>query len=97
MKAAGNALKGASNYLRVFRGMANDPKISMANDLKISVPIHVYVDYRGFRLLAMPLLPINGNDTLVYGSCDTGQTIHADRPPFNELMKISAEKLHLAR
>jgi len=27
----------------------------------------VLVDYRGFRLLAMTVLPIRGNETLVYG------------------------------
>ena len=32
-------------------------------------PLMVLVDHRGYRLIAMPLLPL-GPDTLVYGSSD---------------------------
>lgn len=33
------------------------------------------IDYLGFRLVCMPLLPL---DKLVYGSSDGGRTIHDD-------------------
>lgn len=36
----------------------------------LSVPLMCLVDYKGFRLVAMSVLPI-GKDTIVYGS-DTG-------------------------
>jgi hypothetical protein len=36
----------------------------------------------GFRLLAMPILPIS-KETLKYGSDDGGKTVHADIPEVN--------------
>ena len=37
------------------------------------------VDYRGVRLIAMPLLPVHAH-SLIYGSNDGGRTVHADYP-----------------
>jgi hypothetical protein len=52
------------------------------------------VDWRGFRLVAMSLLPIGGQ-SLVYGSSDGGVTVLAENPEFNELMKEAAKKLNI--
>jgi hypothetical protein len=43
----------------------------------LSVPMMLLLDYKGFRLTAMTMLPIN-KTTLVYGSCDAGRTIYND-------------------
>ena len=37
----------------------------------LRVPLMALVDYLGFRLTAMSLLPV-GSDTLVYGTMDAG-------------------------
>jgi len=40
------------------------------------------IDYRGFRVVAMTVLPISP-DTLVYGSVDGGKTVVNKDPHFN--------------
>jgi len=51
------------------------------------------VDYRGFRIIALSLLPIN-RDTLVHGSDDAGLTVtNKDEQAF-ELLKQAAAKLN---
>lgn len=52
------------------------------------------VDWRGFRLVAISLLPIH-DKSLVYGSCDGGQTVLAEDEQFNALMKEAAQKLNI--
>eukprot|EP01103_Thecamoeba_quadrilineata_P017072 TRINITY_DN5918_c0_g1_i1.p1 TRINITY_DN5918_c0_g1~~TRINITY_DN5918_c0_g1_i1.p1 ORF type:complete len:585 (+),score=95.88 TRINITY_DN5918_c0_g1_i1:3-1757(+) len=52
------------------------------------------VDYRGFRLTAMSILPI-GKDTLVYGSNDNGTTIQAKDPALNAKMRKVANILNI--
>jgi hypothetical protein len=85
-KAASHELKGAVNYFR-FHNDHPDPTF------RVRVPMQVTLDYRGFRLVAMPLLPLH---RLVYGSNDLGRTVHADTRAFNDFMKNCATKLHLA-
>ena len=58
-------------------------------------PLMVLVDYRGYRLIAMPLLPV-GPDTLVYGSSDGGATIHAISAEMNIRMQLISSILNLA-
>jgi len=48
------------------------------------------VDYRGFRLLAVSVLPVS-RKTICYGSHDGGRTVHADYPAFNR--KLKGERL----
>lgn len=50
------------------------------------------VDYRGFRLVAMSILPINKN-TIVYGSCDAGRNIHTNRNPAIDSLIAEAAKV----
>jgi hypothetical protein len=40
------------------------------------------VDYRGFRIIAMSILPIT-EETLVSGSCDAGVTVHSSCDEIN--------------
>eukprot|EP01113_Clastostelium_recurvatum_P028334 TRINITY_DN3429_c0_g1_i2.p1 TRINITY_DN3429_c0_g1~~TRINITY_DN3429_c0_g1_i2.p1 ORF type:complete len:2680 (+),score=686.41 TRINITY_DN3429_c0_g1_i2:120-8159(+) len=79
MKAGGHELKGLMRY---------------CSHEGIHVPLMALVDYRGFRLVAMSILPI-GADSIVYGSCDGGQTVHAPRPEVNERMKAAAKKMNI--
>lgn len=57
-------------------------------------PMMILLDYRGYRLIAMSTLPIT-RDTIVYGSCDAGRTIHTDNTHINEKIKEIAGRLHL--
>lgn len=52
------------------------------------------IDYRGYRVVAMSLLPIS-KETIVYGSADAGKTVHASDPVFNERMAQAAHMLNL--
>jgi len=81
-KAAGHELKGAINMHKYY-------------SKDIYVPMQALVDFHGYRLVAMPLLPLKGGK-LIYGSKDTGTTIHHDDERFNQCMKEIAEDLHLA-
>ena len=56
MKAAGQELKSLLELM--------DCRVQ-----GLHFPLMVLIDYRGYRLIAMPLLPI-GSDTLIYGSSD---------------------------
>mmetsp|Transcript_45725 Transcript_45725/g.115084 ORF Transcript_45725/g.115084 Transcript_45725/m.115084 type:complete len:937 (+) Transcript_45725:35-2845(+) len=76
-KLAGNELRGLICFLN-------------AGVKQLCVPIMALVDYLGFRLIAMSVLPI-GRSSLVYGTRDGGQNIFAKDPTFNELMKKAAK------
>ena len=67
--AAGHELRG----LDFFLSAVNDCHIA-----DLHVPMGATVDYRGFRLLAVALLPLHSN-SLVIGSDDGGVTVHDDR------------------
>ena len=81
-KAAGHELKGVMGYHSCFLKNFN-------------LPLMAIIDYRGFRLIAMSLLPIK-NGRMIYGSADGGLTVHDDNPEFSEKMKIAAKRLNLA-
>ncbi len=55
--------------------------------------MQVVLDYRGFRITAMPLLPLK---ELVYGSSDAGATLKHSHELTNASMKACGESLHLA-
>jgi len=81
VKAASREILGNDRYWGTFQN-------------KLSYPMVVLIDYKGFRLLAMPILPIN-KSTLKYGSDDGGKTVHADIPELNEIMKTVGNRLNL--
>ena len=62
---------------------------------EVFVPMQALVDYRGFRLLAMPLLPIT-RATLHVGSGDGGATVHAKDAPLLAALHDVAKEMHLA-
>ncbi|KYR00520.1 Histidine kinase A [Tieghemostelium lacteum] len=81
MKAAGHELKGLMSYYNCQIDGLHHPLMAL-------------IDYRGYRLVAMSLLPIT-NDTIVYGSSDGGTTVHSDSEIFNQRMKEAARILNL--
>ena len=50
--------------------------------------------FSGFRVIAISILPIH-KSTLVYGTNDGGQTMHASSDEMNRMMKRTAEILNL--
>jgi len=61
----------------------------------LHVPLMAVIDYRGFRLVAMSILPIDKKKTLIYGSGDAGKTVAAVDPYFNRMMEEAAKKLNI--
>lgn len=59
-----------------------------------SLPLVALVDYRGYRLLVLPVLPI-GSDTLYYGSNDGGRTFYAKNASMGRLMEAVGSRLNL--
>ena len=81
-KAAGNELRGLMCY---FNSSISD----------IHVPLMALVDYRGFRLTAMALLPVD-TSTIMYGTFDAGKIIHYTQDDvFNERMRAASDVLRL--
>jgi len=81
VKAAKNELKGLEAYSTMYSG-------------NLSFPMMAVIDYKGYRLVAMSVLPVN-KQTIKYGSNDSGVTIHADIPEINQKMEFVAKQLNL--
>lgn len=92
-KAAGHDLKGAVQYLNFFfnrdsgggerRLSKEDPRVTM----------QALVDYRGFRLMCMPLLPLQH---ILYGSADGGSTMHKPPEKLEANLRSAGAALNLA-
>jgi hypothetical protein len=82
-KAAGHELKGLISYYS-------------ANVDGLNFPLMALIDYRGFRLIAMSIVPVNST-TLRYGSADAGSTVHADLPELNAKMEAVGRALNLKK
>lgn len=80
-KAAGHDLLGLIHYFNI--GIPD-----------LHFPLMALVDFMGYRLQAMTLLPIN-KSTIIYGTPDGGKTIYDENPKFNAKMKLAAQKLRL--
>lgn len=78
MKTGGLELKGLMRYFG-------------CRDLHVS--LMAVIDYRGFRLVAQSILPID-KSTHVYGSADGGNTIIASNPDFNAVMECDLSSSH---
>eukprot|EP01125_Pyxidicula_operculata_P011795 TRINITY_DN385_c1_g1_i1.p1 TRINITY_DN385_c1_g1~~TRINITY_DN385_c1_g1_i1.p1 ORF type:complete len:1249 (+),score=314.60 TRINITY_DN385_c1_g1_i1:1159-4905(+) len=81
MKAAGHELKGLMCFYN-------------CQIPELNVPLMALIDYRGFRVVAMSVLPVK-KDSIIYGSQDGGVTVHADNPKLNSLMKMAGKMLNL--
>ncbi|KAF2070452.1 hypothetical protein CYY_008232 [Polysphondylium violaceum] len=80
-KAASNELKGLISYY-------------MTDVKGLNYPLMALIDYKGFRLIALSVLPIS-SDTIKYGSSDSGSVVHSEIPELNDKMKQVGEKLNL--
>jgi len=60
-------------------------------------PMMCLIDYKGFRLIATSLLPIDGANTLRYGSSDGGSTVLADDPKLVSLIETTAKEINLKK
>jgi hypothetical protein len=61
---------------------------------ELHFPLMAAIDYRGYRLLAISLLPVK-RDTLEYGSDDAGTTVHNSNPRIDELMRKVGKILNI--
>eukprot|EP01087_Luapelamoeba_hula_P000097 TRINITY_DN10051_c0_g1_i1.p1 TRINITY_DN10051_c0_g1~~TRINITY_DN10051_c0_g1_i1.p1 ORF type:complete len:564 (+),score=53.42 TRINITY_DN10051_c0_g1_i1:3-1694(+) len=86
MKAAGHELRSATRVL----------DLGDATKERVSVPLITLIDYRGFRLIALTLMPVS-RKTIVYGSDNAGRTIHADYTEFNQRCKTVFGRLNLKK
>eukprot|EP01127_Copromyxa_protea_P020893 TRINITY_DN703_c1_g1_i2.p1 TRINITY_DN703_c1_g1~~TRINITY_DN703_c1_g1_i2.p1 ORF type:complete len:1017 (-),score=227.10 TRINITY_DN703_c1_g1_i2:65-3115(-) len=60
-----------------------------------SFPLCALIDYRGFRLISMALLPIEGGSSLIYGSADGADTVLNTDPEASKIMLQTADILGL--
>lgn len=85
-KVAGHDLKSATIWTS-----------ASAKIPELHIPMQCIIDYLGFRLLAMTLLPIGKSlKSLKVGTEDAGKTFHNDDPKLLELMNIVGETMNLA-
>ena len=80
-KVAGHELKGLNHYMST--GVQG-----------LSFSMMCLLDFLGYRLVAMTLLPIS-QTTLKYGTSDGGVTVHSD-PTIAALMEAAGKHLNLA-
>lgn len=85
MKAASHELKGNVNIYHK----------SEESGLNLSLPLIALVDFRGYRLLATSIVPIN-KDTLVLGSSDAGASFYNEDPYLTEMVLRLCTSLRLA-
>ncbi|GAB5354174.1 hypothetical protein AAMO2058_000096900 [Amorphochlora amoebiformis] len=87
-KSAAHELHGVNSFYSIF----------LKHNIDVQVPWQILYDYRGFRMVAMPYLPIGEsvNSELIHGSDDQGRTIHNRDSKFNEYMRMAAKELNLA-
>ena len=86
IKAAGLDLKGLISLFNVSTYEKNE----------IHFPLMALIDYRGYRLIAISILPVS-KDTLIYGSADGGETVKTSDEKFNCFMDKLGSELNLKK
>ena len=81
MKAASHDLNGLMAYHHAGIGA-------------IHLPLMALIDYLGFRLQAISILPISKH-TICYGSADGARTVHKSNATLNALMEDAAQVLNI--
>eukprot|EP01111_Echinosteliopsis_oligospora_P013829 TRINITY_DN5061_c0_g1_i1.p1 TRINITY_DN5061_c0_g1~~TRINITY_DN5061_c0_g1_i1.p1 ORF type:complete len:804 (-),score=206.00 TRINITY_DN5061_c0_g1_i1:162-2573(-) len=71
-----------------LKGLINIYNYGSRNGLY--VPMMCVLNYKGFTMIAMSVLPIS-SQTLVYGSSDAGETIHDDTQVNQKLTAVASE------
>lgn len=102
---------GARPVVWMYGGSKPDTHAAMkaaAHDLKglvtcystkinqLHFPLMAIIDYRGYRLVAVSILPIS-KKTLCYGSADGGHSVYANDPTFNKMMEQMGRMLHMKK
>jgi hypothetical protein len=87
-KSDENAMKAASHDLKGLMAFFTTGVSAL------HVPLMALIDYKGFRLQAISLLPIN-KSTLAYGSSDGARTVHTSDSGLNECMRQAGVLLNL--
>jgi hypothetical protein len=107
MKAYGHEFKGMMSYidcrikdlhfpLMVLIDYRFEPTAHFfaSNDVLVTDRHVGGICNSGWRILAESLLPL-GRDTIIYGTCDGGSTIHASVPEMNDKMELAAKIMNL--
>lgn len=81
MKAASNELLGLGAHLTTHTSGLNYPLMAL-------------IDYKGFRVIAITVLPID-KTTIQYGSSDGGRNVYAKNEQLNEKMQNAGKQLNL--
>ncbi|PRP80494.1 hypothetical protein PROFUN_11716 [Planoprotostelium fungivorum] len=81
-----SASRTSKNEMKGLEAMCNTHVPGLYYPMMISM---------GFRVLAMPVLPIN-KSTILYGSNDAGVTVHRDNETLNLLMQTAANRIHIS-
>lgn len=81
MKAAAQEIKGIEYLMQ-------------AGTTELHFPLMARIDFKGFRVLAICVLPIT-KESLVYGSSDGGKTVLGGTPDIAELMNRAGTVLNL--
>jgi hypothetical protein len=89
----GHELKGLRAYFGWFfnRGMIGNAGCSF--------PLAAVIDFKGHRITALAVLPVNGSDSLIYGSDDAGTDCNVRMldEKFNQMVKNASLGLNLAK
>jgi len=85
------AMKAAGHEMRSLIAFYN-----YAQPIDLRVPLITLINYLGFRLVALSILPISRH-TIVYGSCDGGQSVLKSHARVAHLMKRVAKRLNLKK
>ncbi len=83
-KAASHDMKGLLNIYECI-----------VDNFDCGVPLQSIIDYRGFRLTAMSILPLNLRQQPVMGTADGGLTVHGGDKPLMDIVKGCADRLNL--
>jgi hypothetical protein len=76
------AMKAAGHEMRSLIAFYN-----YGQPIGLRVPLIALVNYLGFRLVALSILPVSRH-TIVYGSCDGGQNVYKSHDRVAHLMKV---------
>ena len=90
-KSAAAELRGANAYSSAFCRLSRV-------ETQVRVPLQVMVDYAGHRVLCMPILPIKGETTLLYGGDPRllKLGLSGDAKAARQRVDAAADLIHLA-
>lgn len=86
-KGAGHDLAGLMAYMSAIEMRPRELRL-------LHVPLMALIDFRGYRLVAICVLPIDRR-TICYGSFDAGKTVHSSYPECNAAMKEIGQFLNI--